>query len=131
MPELPSAVSVALPEQVADAFIAELTAVKDLHFEPAGAARGVSEASQLIIVATPSITTLLFVLERIRRLRLPRTYIRLTDGELDVWSDSAVSDGRIIVLGDQGRVSELNDHLLTSDEIVRLLGIGQPPNPDE
>lgn len=126
MPELPASASVVLPESMAEALRGDLRENSDIDFADAGAARGVvGDACELIVVATPSFAAVLMLLERLRRLRLPRTYVRLSDDGLDIWTDAETSDGRIVVIGDGHNVTELDDRSITAEDISRALGLSR------
>jgi len=96
-----------------------------LAFEDAGAPRGVADAVQLFIVATPSLGVFLLLLEKLRRLRLPRTYIRVRAGEIEIWMEEELRDGRIVVVRDDGSVEELPDGELSPQQLLDALNPSQ------
>lgn len=96
----------------------------DLEFEAAGVPRGVADAVQLFVIATPSVAALMLLLEKLRRLRLPRTYLRVRDGELEIWTDQNSPDGRFVVVGDDGSVEELPDGELSMQALLDALDSG-------
>jgi hypothetical protein len=107
--------------------------------QPAGVTRGATEAAMLIAVAVPSIVTLTLLVEKLRRLNLPRTYIYpapaaggpdirvggdlepLADRQPRVQVDEGMRDGRILILWPDGRVEELPDEEVSVAALERLL----------
>jgi hypothetical protein len=80
-----------------------------MALQQAGPARGAAEAAVLITVSVSSLTTLALLVEKLRRLRLPRTYIYPRAGAPDIRIDEEVRDGRILVVKPDGSVEELPD----------------------
>lgn len=95
-----------------------------LVLQQAGPARGVADAAVLIAVAVPSIVTLALLVEKLRRLRLPRTYLYPGPHGLDICIDEEVSDGRIVIVGPDGSVEELPDKEISVAALQEAL---QPP----
>jgi hypothetical protein len=89
--------------------------------ENAGVQRGAEQAADLIVLAAPTVVILALVLEKLRRLRLPRTYLRATPEGLDVWTDSTTRDGRILVVHPDGRVEELPDSEISVGTLEAVL----------
>jgi hypothetical protein len=120
MDELPSVAHIEIPAADAAAFAAALAAAEIEH-ERAGAARGIAEAVELFILAVPSLLALALMLEKVRRARLPRTYIVLRDGRVDGWTDSTTNDGRILISVGEGEFAELPDTAITADLLRQVL----------
>ncbi len=115
-----------------------------LVLQQAGPARGAAEAAVLIAVSVPSIVTLALLAEKLRRLKLPRTYIylrrngpdiRIGGGpdagaveEPEVHVDEEIRDGRIVLIGSDGSVRELLDQEISVAALQRALR--PPPSPD-
>lgn len=111
--------------------------------QQAGATRGATEAAMLITVAVPSIVTLALLVEKLRRLNLPRTYIYPTsgapdfrvggdleppaDGQPRVQVDEGIRDGRILVIWPD-RVDELPDGEISVAALERLLEPRRSPD---
>ena len=89
---LPSVVEISLPTPAIEA-LAGMLSEEGMEFERIGAQRGVAEITELIAVAVPSLAVVALVFEKLRRLRLPRTYIRAGE-TLEVWVDPNMPDGR-------------------------------------
>ncbi len=121
-----SRATVLVTSDVADDLNRELAA-SELDFERAGAARGVAGASELFIVATSSLTALALLFEKLRRLRLPRTYVRVLDDGLEIWTDGDTPDGRILVVREDGTTEELPDAGLSLESLADLL-LGRQPS---
>lgn len=117
-------VNVLVEAQDTEALCAAL-ALSNVTYENAGSQRGAAETSELIILAAPTVVVLALVLEKLRRLRLPRTYLRPTADGLDVWTDSTMPDGRVIVVHEDGRVDELPDPEISMQTLKRLLSAGE------
>lgn len=100
-----------------------------LVLQQAGPARGATDAALLITVLVPSIVTLALLVEKLRRLRLPRTYIypRL-DGGADIHVDEAVRDGRIVIVRPDGVVEELVDKEIGAAALQEALGPSRSPD---
>jgi hypothetical protein len=82
--------------------------------QDAGPARGAVEAAALLVAVVPSIATLAVVLEKLRRLKLPRTYVVIgRDGCIDLYTDDETPDGRILVIHGDGTVNALPDSEIT------------------
>src|SRR4051794_28471165 len=96
MVTVPWAAHIEVPAASAGGFAAELGAAGIDH-ERAGAARGMADAAELFIVALPSLSAFALVLEKLRRARLPRTYVAVRDSRIEIWTDDATNDGRIFV----------------------------------
>jgi hypothetical protein len=92
-----------------------------LEYERAGAPRGIASAVELFIVATPSAAALLLLLEKLRRLRLPRTYVALRDDEVEIWTDQVLNDGRFFVVRGDDRLEESPDTGLSAKSLKDLL----------
>lgn len=122
MGEVPSQVNLLVAAEVEDEV---KSALEGLEFEEAGAPRGVADAVQLFIIAMPSAAALLLLLEKLRRLRLPRTYIRARAGEIEIWTDEDLNDGRVFVARDDGSVEELPDAELSPQPLLDALGLGK------
>jgi hypothetical protein len=88
--------------------------------ERAGSQRGLNQAVELIIVATPSIAALALLLEKIRRLRLPRTYVRVKDETIEWWTDPSHNDGRTFAVSKDGDLTELPDTGLSVEAVQSL-----------
>jgi hypothetical protein len=94
-------------------------------FQQAGAARGAAEAAVLIAVSVSSIVSLCLLAEKLRRLRLPRTYIYLGPGEPDIRVDEGMPDGRIVVVGPNG-VEQLLDEEISVAALQKALRASPP-----
>jgi len=122
--EIPSRVSL-LVQAGAGADVKSALEDGGLEFEDAGAPRGVADAVQLFVIATPSLGVLVLLLEKLRRLRLPRTYIRVRAGEIEIWAEEGLRDGRIVVVRDDGAVEELPDSELSPQQLLDALNPSQ------
>jgi hypothetical protein len=118
--------SVLIGEEAA-AGLERALAAGGLSFERAGVQRGISGAVELFIVATPSMVVLALLIEKLRRLRLPRTYVQLREHEVEIWTDTATSDGRILLIRPGGSVEELPDRLLTAETLAAALRESSEP----
>ena len=110
--QLPSATASLLADQLSE---------EGATVDTAGASRGLATDVQLVIVATPSLAVLGLVVEKLRRLRLPRTYMQVRDGALEVWTDPDVNDGRAFVVDSSGTLRELQDNMTAPDGLLRQL----------
>jgi|GEM_PF-2401285 len=126
MDTLPREAHVEVPAGKAASFAAELSATGVDH-ERAGAARGIEGAVELFILAVPSLAGLALVLERLRRARLPRTYVAVRDSRIEIWTDSTTNDGRIFVSTADEEFVELADKTITEDTLRQVLGRGRSP----
>jgi hypothetical protein len=117
-------VHIEVPADTAASFAGELSAAGIDH-ERAGAARGVAEAIELFILAVPSLSGLALVIEKLRRARLPRTYVAVRDSRIEIWTDSATNDGRIFVSTESEEFVELPDTTITGDTLRRVLDRGR------
>lgn len=105
-----------------------------LPFRPAGAARGAAETATLIAVSVHSAAAIALLIEKLRRLNLPRTYIYPREGgpdiriggEPEIHIDPMVRDGRIIVVHADGKVENLPDGEVTVVAIRELLKPRRP-----
>jgi len=109
-----------VPADSVASFAADLSAAGIDH-ERAGAARGIAEAVELFIVAVPSLSGLALVLEKLRRARLPRTYVAVRNSRISIWTDSDTNDGRIFVSTESDEFVELPDTTITADMLRRAL----------
>jgi len=112
--------NVSLPEAEA-AGLLDLLRGSGLTTEQAGGPRGFAADITLVIVSTPSIAALALVFEKLRRLRLPRTYIQVSPSEIDVWTDRDVNDGRVFAVSSGGVLTELADANLTIEGLAKLV----------
>ena len=79
----------------------------------------------MLIVAVPSVATLLLILEKIRRLRLPRTYVvPAPDGTIEIYTDATTNDGRIVIVQSDESVVELPDQEISLSMLTDAL---KPP----
>jgi hypothetical protein len=124
METLPREAHIEVPTDSAASFATELSAAGIDH-ERAGAARGIAEAVELFILAVPSLSGLALVLEKLRRARLPRTYVAVRDSRIEIWTDSATNDGRIFVSTEPDEFVELRDATITEDALRHALGRGR------
>ena len=93
----------------------------ELEFEGAGSPRGLSTAVELFVVATPSLAAFSLLIEKLRRLRLPRTYVKFCEEEVEVWVDEKVRDGRTLALRCDGSlIEELSDPELSTQQLISL-----------
>lgn len=124
MNTLPWEVHIEVPANSAASFAAELSAAGIDH-ERAGAARGIAEAVELFIFAVSSLSGLALVLEKLRRARLPRTYIVVRESRIvEIWTDPTTNDGRIFVSTESEEFVELPDKTITADTLRRILDRG-------
>jgi hypothetical protein len=123
MDTLPPEAHVEVPADSAMSFAADLRAAGIDH-ERAGAARGIAEAVELFIVAVPSVAGLALVLEKLRRARLPRTYVAVRDSHIEIWTDKEANDGRVFVSTESDEFAELPDATISADTLRRALGAG-------
>jgi hypothetical protein len=124
MDTLPREAHIEVPADSAASFAGELSAAGIDH-ERAGAARGIAEAVELFILAVPSLSGLALVLEKLRRARLPRTYVAVRDSRIEIWTDSATNDGRIFVSTESDEFVELPDTTITADTLRHALDRGR------
>ncbi len=88
-----------------------------LSAERGGSHRGINQVAELLIVATPSVAALALLLEKLRRLKLPRTYVRVRDDALEIWTDPSHDDGRTFAVARDGTLTELPDPGLTIEAV--------------
>lgn len=104
----------------------ELLAADAVAFESSGAQRGVADATEVFMVAATQLGVLALVFEKLRKGRLPRTYIRVdVNGELEVWKDAETADGRIFAIYPDKSVEELPDREFTAELLTRVLSAAQ------
>jgi hypothetical protein len=113
-----------VPADSAASFAAELSAAGIDH-ERAGAARGIAEAVELLVLAVPSLSGLALVIEKLRRTRLPRTYVAVRDSRIEIWTDGTTNDGRIFVSAESDEFVELPDATITADTLRHALDRGR------
>jgi hypothetical protein len=124
MDALPQEAHIEVPADRAASFAAELSAAGIDH-ERAGAARGIAEAVELFMVAVPSLSGLALVLEKLRRARLPRTYVVVGNGRIETWTDSENNDGRFFVSTESDEFVELPDTTITVEMLRHALERGR------
>jgi len=124
MDALPLEAHLEVPADSAASFAAELSTIGIDH-ERAGAVRGIAAAVELFIFAVPSLSALALVLEKLRRARLPRTYVAVRDSRIEIWTDSATNDGRIFVSTESDELVELPDTTITADALRHALDRGR------
>jgi hypothetical protein len=104
----------------------EALTAEDIFFASSGAQRGVADATEIFIFMSTQLGILALVFEKLRRGRLPRTYIRVdTNGEFEVWKDTETADGRIFAVSPDKSIEELPDREITAELLARLLGTAQ------
>jgi hypothetical protein len=108
-----SHVTVLVEQEDLEPFCEALSA-SGITFENAGAQRGAADTAELIVIVAPTLVGLAFSLEKLRRLRLPRTYLRPAHDGFDFWTDSGTRDGRVFVVYDD-RIEELSDKEITAE----------------
>lgn len=122
--EGPLTVTVAAEAEVAAQIDCVLTEM-DLSTQRPGPVRSSAEAATVIIAFVPSVVVLALLLEKLRRLRLPRTYVVLgEDRTVDIHTDERIRDGRIVVLRHGKAAVELPDQEIT---VSALLKQAPPP----
>lgn len=124
MDTLPREAHVEVPAASAASFVAELSGA-GIDYERAGAARGIEAVVELFILAVPSLAGLALVLEKLRRARLPRTYVAVRDSRIEIWTDSTTNDGRIFVSTGDEEFAELADKTITEDTLRHALSRGR------
>jgi hypothetical protein len=123
--DLPLTVTVEAEAEAAIKIDSVLTEM-GLSTQRPGPARSSAEAVTVIIAIVPSIAILTLLLEKLRRLRLPRTYVVLgEDQTVDIYTDERIPDGRIVVLQHGQAAVELPDQEITVSTLLR-----QAPSPD-
>jgi hypothetical protein len=124
MDRLPGEAHIEVPASSAASFAGELSAAR-VDYERAGAARGIAEAVELFIVAVPSLSGLALVLEKLRRARLPRTFVVVRKDRIDTWTDSENNDGRLFVSTESDEFFELPDTTISVEILRHALGRGR------
>jgi hypothetical protein len=118
--EAPTELTVYVGENSAERVAATFEEAQ-LTFARPGATRGVAEAVEVFVVATQSTAVFLLVLEKLRRMRLPRVYVEPGDGLDRVWHDLEIRDGRTFYLPPDGPPVEIRDAELTVDALLRAI----------
>ena len=122
--DLPRVAELSLPQPAVEA-LTRMLGEDGIEFERAGGQRGVAGAVELVIVLLPSLTVAALVIDKLRRLRLPRTYIRVGE-TLEVWTDTTTPDGRVLIVKADGSVDELPDGEISAASLVaRLRELGR------
>jgi hypothetical protein len=128
MDTFPREAHIEVPADSAASFAAELSA-SELDHERAGAARGMADAVELFVLAVPSLAVLALVLEKLRRARLPRTYVAVRESGIEIWTDRATKDGRIFVSTESEEFVELPDTTISADTLRHALDQRRAPEP--
>lgn len=119
-------VTIAVEAEVAPDIHAALVE-SSIPVQPAGPARGALEAATVIIALVPSVASLALLLEKLRRLRLPRTYVVAgADRAVDIYTDETVRDGRILIVRADEQVIELPDQEITVAALIEALRLSPP-----
>lgn len=126
MDTLPQEAHIEVPADSAAEFASELSAA-ELDHERAGAARGLADAVELFILAVPSLSVLALVLEKLRRARLPRTYVAVRDSRIEIWTDRTIKDGRVFVSTEAEEFVEIPDTTISADTLRHALDRGRTP----
>jgi hypothetical protein len=126
MDTFPREAHVEMPTASAASFAGALSA-DGIDYERAGVARGMADAVELFVLAVPSLAVLALVLEKLRRARLPRTYVAVRDSGIEIWTDRATKDGRIFVSTESEEFVELPDTTISADTLRHALDQGRTP----
>jgi len=126
MDTFPREAYVEMPTASAASFAGALSA-DGIDYERAGAARGMADAVELFVLAVPSLAVLALVLEKLRRARLPRTYVAVRGSGIEIWTDRATKDGRIFVSTESEEFVELPDTTISADTLRHALDQGRTP----
>jgi hypothetical protein len=124
--DLPSEVTLFVDDADAEGVAASLVEA-GLTFARPGAERGAAEMIELFVVATPSISALALLFEKLRRMRLPRVYVQ-PGAEPPIWHDLEMRDGRMFYLPPEGPPVEIRDPELSIDALLELLRRAAPPD---
>jgi hypothetical protein len=112
-PDKPLTVTIAVGSQLADSVESALSET-DCLLQSAGPARGAAEIVAAFVAIVPSIASLVLLLEKLRRLHLPRTIIVVGhDNSVDIYEDDSINDGRVLVLQSGAPPVDLTDREIT------------------